>query len=299
MKLSDISASGFESKNLAFDKELTTDMQIKLRDLGILDPPVDGDFGPVSKLALRKFAALARIEFDQVITRPLAQALRDSGVDTLLPLTFGTDFASRVIKFMQLKDHWFARLPDYFNIVYVEGIDEDGSLNSDAPNQFNDRRLVIAIKDGRPTFRLNLDATTEPGDFFVNHPKNPKGAARIGFGQYKAWQVGIHRRGTPSAHEALVQVGPVKVHRDFNKDGKRTDDPVDIGSSFGINQHQGFNMPPTNIGKASAGCLVGRTNKGHQEFMKLVKADARFVARSGYTFITTVLAGDELRKTVG
>ena len=51
------------------------------------------------------------------------------------------------------------------------------------------------------------------------------------------------------------------------------------------------------IGRASAGCLVGRTRKGHREFMKIVKSDARYRANHGYRFMTGVLAGSELAGT--
>lgn len=299
MQLQAVPAGGVEIKALGLDKDLATEIQIKLRDLGMLDPPVDGDFGPVSKLALRTFAGLVNLEAAETISQPLAQALLNSGADTLLPIQLGTDFASRIIKYMQLKNYWVARAPRFLNIVYVEGANEDGTLNDDAPNKFNDRRLVIEIKNGKPTFRANFEATTEPGDFFTLHPENPKGAARIAFDQFKAWRVGTHKAGTPSAHEALVQIDNIRVHRDFNQDRSRKGDAIDVGSGFGVNQHKGFNMPPNNIGKASAGCLVGRTNVGHQEFMTLVKTDPRFLANNGYKYMTTIIAGDDLNNTVG
>jgi hypothetical protein len=300
MRLSDVPADGVRDKDLALDKELANDIQIRLRDFGILDPPVDGDFGPVSRLALVEFAKLVGLKFDEVVTKPLAQALIENSSASLLPLELGSDFASRIIRYMQLKDYWIARLPKYLNIVYVEGVDADGTPNEDEPNKWNDRRIVIEIKNKKPTILNNWDATTEPGRKFVLHPMNPKGAARIAFGQYKAWRVGFHNQSKPSKHEALVQVDVITVHRDLNKDFKRTGDKTDVGSGFAINQHKGFNMPVGDIGPASAGCLVGRTNKGHEEFMALVKTDLRFKeASKGYKYITTVIAGDDLKKTVG
>jgi hypothetical protein len=125
---------------------------------------------------------------------------------------------------------------------------------------------------------------------------NRAGAARIAFGQYKAWKVGTHGNSQP--HEALVQVSPVLVHRDLNKDFIRTRDRVFEGL-FGINQHHGYDLLLTNIGQASAGCLVGRTRKGHREFMSLVKSDRRYQKNRNYTFITTIIAGDDLVKSMG
>ena len=299
MKLQDIPAAGLTFKDLGVEKDCARDIQIRLRDLGILDPPVDGQFGAVSQLALRVFGKLVGQPVEQTITKALAQALVDTSSASLLPLETGNDFAGRIIKYMQLKDYWIARAPGFLNIVYVEGANADGSLNDDAPNKWNDRRLVIQIKNRKPVIVGNWEATTEPGFHFTFKPMNPKGAARIAFGQYKAWRVGFHNASKKSKHEALVQAGDITVHRDFNKDMKRTGDKTDVGSGFAVNHHKGFNMPPGEIGQASAGCLVGRLNKEHEDFMALVKTDPRYKdASHGYMFMATIIAGDDLNKTV-
>jgi hypothetical protein len=158
---------------------------------------------------------------------------------------------------------------------------------------------VIAIEGGKPVIKMNVLATTEPGRFYTENPENPGGAARIAFNQYKSWRVGTHKAGKPSAHEALVQVADIAVHRDKNKDGKRTGDAIDIGSAFGINQHSGHNQDPNNIGKASAGCLVSQSDLDHKHFMALVKTDPRYGANHGYRFMSTVIAGDDLKKVIG
>src|SRR5258706_65591 len=159
--------------------------------------------------------------------------------------------------------------------------------------------MVIGIEDLEAKILLNVLATTEPSRFFSESPENPEGAARIAFGQYKAWRVGIHKAGKPTAHEALVQAGELSVHRDLNKDGKRAGDKIDVGSGFGINQHSGHNASANDIGRASAGCLVGRSHVEHKEFMKLVKTDPRFLrATNGYKYITAVIAGDDLKNQV-
>jgi hypothetical protein len=123
-----------------------------------------------------------------------------------------------------------------------------------------------------------------PGAYYTEHPVNPAGAARIEFGQYQAWRVGMHR----GDHEALVQRGKVTVCRDLNKDMIRTGDARDIADNFGINQHgpSGAEEAPDSVGKFSAGCLVGKTMAGHRAFMAIVKADPRFVA----VFRTAILA---------
>lgn len=179
----------------------------------------------------------------------------------------------------------------YYNIIYIEGMNANGTLNSDAPNQFNDRRLVLQTVGGIPQIIGNWEATTEPGSHYTYSPMNSGGAARIKFGQYTSWRVGMH--GTRDRHEALVQVAPVSVHRDFNKDFIRSRDRIDSGL-FGINQHWGYDLPFNNIATASAGCLVGRTRGGHREFMNLVKQDVRYKKDPSFIFTTTIIPGDEL-----
>ena len=173
----------------------------------------------------------------------------------------------------------------------------DGTLNQNIPNQFNDVRLVLVLKNATPTIIGKWEGTTEPGKFWTEHPMTSQGAARIAFGQYKAWAVGFHH-GDPE-HEALVQVNVLKVHRDLNQDYSRKGDKIDVGSGFGINQHWGYDLPVNDLGRSSAGCLVGRTKKGHREFMALVKDDPRYNATQSYKFLTTVMDGaDLMRQTV-
>lgn len=202
--------------------------------------------------------------------------------------------ADRIVRYMEAKGYQVFKLPKHYNIVYVEGMNADGTLNNDAPNEWNDLRLVIEFQDGVPKIVGDWISTTEPGSKFTYNPMNSKGAARIKFGQYQAWQVGFHGSGN-ARHEALVQVCPITVHRDFDKNFLRTGDKLDTGL-FGCNQHWGYDYPLNDIRGASAGCLVGRTTSGHQEFMGLIKQDARYEANKNYIFFATVIPGDDLIK---
>ncbi|GAX43450.1 peptidoglycan binding domain-containing protein [Tolypothrix sp. NIES-4075] len=202
--------------------------------------------------------------------------------------------AERIIRYMRLKNYIVFEGKKNYNIVYVEGMNEDGTLNNDAPNQFNDRRIVIEVINNVPKIVNHWQATTEPGDYYTYHPMNPKGAARIAFGQYQAWKVGTHGNSEP--HEALVQVEPITVCRDLNQDFKRTGDKLDTGI-FAINQHWGYDAPVGDIKNTSAGCLVGRRREGHREFMRIIKSDRRYQVDEDYVFYTTVIAGDDLIKS--
>lgn len=298
---------------------LAGEFQTRLVGLGLLDPVFGGDattpFGPVSKVsglldgetrnALFEFCKISGIKYDDtLLTGTQLEAMDKAKPETFLPIEFDnkstddapTRLAKRVLRYLRAKGYWIARSPEMYNIVYVEGLNSDGSLNSDTFDQWNDRRLVIQIqKGGKPLLVINDQGTTEPGKFYTQNPLNPQGAARIAFGQYKAWMVGMHQMKQP----ALVQRGPVRVHRDLDKNGKRnSSDPIDIGDWFGINQHSTSpTLVPDLVGKFSAGCLVGRRYNSHLAFLRVVKKDVRYLLNNGYLFVTTVIPGDDLVRT--
>lgn len=197
----------------------------------------------------------------------------------------------RIIDYMEQNRYQIFRNEKELNIIYIEGMNPDGTPNDDAPNQFNDVRMVIGFESDEPIALGIWEGTTEPGRRYTVKPMNKAGAARIAFGQYRAWSIGRHGNSEP--HEALIQVAPVKVHRDYNKDFIRTGDRIDEGL-FGINQHYGYDLPRSNIGLASAGCLVGRTRAGHREFMRIVKSDRRYQKNKAFIFTTTIIPGDKL-----
>ena len=52
---------------------------------------------------------------------------------------------------MKRQGYFICRHWDCKNIVYLEGVNADGSLNNDAPNVFNDVRIVFSVaKDEDP-----------------------------------------------------------------------------------------------------------------------------------------------------
>lgn len=285
------------TKAISFDElaqtpELAKFAQSHLVRLGLLDPPVDGQFGPLSRQALQEFQTVMKLS-EADFGPKTRRALEDT--KEVIPLQLGNDFGSRIIKYMKQKNYFVAVGEQTYNIVYVEGVDSDGKPNADTFNEWNDRRLVIEFANGIPHVVNDWLATTEPGEGPTARPYHPnKGAARIAFGQYKAWRVDTHSGASgANSHEALVQFADVKVHRDFNKDGFRTGDAIDTGC-FGINQHWGYDMPV--VDNASAGCLVGKSTSGHEDFMRLIKQDQRYQLNKQYLFFTTIIAGDKLDK---
>ncbi|AFY57244.1 hypothetical protein Riv7116_4833 [Rivularia sp. PCC 7116] len=279
---------------IAADKELAKHVQEVLIWHKLLAPPADGKFGPISASALREFQELTKSDELGFLGFDTAKKLIETPPGVLIQeLTLNNDLASRIVKYMLFKDYHVDRKVDEYNIIYIEGMNPNGTLNSDKPNSFNDLRVVIQIVGRTPKIIGIWEATTEPGFHYTYNPMNSKGAARIKFGQYKAWRVGRH--GNAERHEALIQVSDITVHRDFNQDMIRTGDKLNTGR-FAINQHYGYDYPRNNISYASAGCLVGRTRKGHREFMRLIKQDWRYQNNPNYRFMTTIIAGDDLVK---
>jgi len=220
---------------------------------------------------------------------------RPSAPGAAQPLA-ASDLAGRIVAAMERKGYSVDRGSGEINIVYVEGMNADGTPNINEANKWNDLRMVIRFDNGAPEIVSLWPATTEPGRYWVEHAAGERarelGPARIEFGQYKAWQVGKHHPNKPSGHEALIQTGgEVTVCRDLNKDGLRTGDKRDIGD-FGINQHWGYNL--SEVDNASAGCLVGQSMDGHRAFMAIVKSDPRYKADHDHVFATAVLPATDV-----
>ena len=172
------------------------------------------------------------------------------------------------------------------NIIGLEGLNPDFTLNDDKPNHFNDLFILLGInKDGKFRYLQKSVGTTEPSSHYTYNRINSKGAARIEIDvkHEKIWQFGYHGRGN-GRHLALLQIGnAVCVRRDHNQDFARTGDKLDCGY-HGINFHCGYDNPTTNIGRASAGCQVIRSRKEHAASMEHLKRDYYYTRNNKHRF---------------
>ncbi|MEA5574774.1 hypothetical protein [Calothrix sp. UHCC 0171] len=188
------------------------------------------------------------------------------------------------------KQNWEIRTGQgKYNIFYVQGMSPSGIRNDNTPNQFNDSRFLVEVN---PTPKLvgAWEASIEPGTHYAKKPMNPKGTAQIQVpGQYKAWRVGKHK----NRELALVQVAPVDIIRDTNRNGKIDALDEKEHSQIGANQHSASDQKF--VDDASAGCPVGRTSKGHQEFMGFLQQDLDYKNNKNFVFSTGFLAAKELR----
>ena len=126
---------------------------------------------------------------------------------------------------------------------------------SKVPNEFNDY-IFEAYNDenGLPHVRVNA-ATTDPGLYWLAHPMNDKGCAILKKGYYHAcWEEGMHL----GKYKALVQVGPMTVYRDNNRDSNLDIIPgTEDTGLFGINHHRASEWDTLpEVGQYSAGCQV-------------------------------------------
>jgi|GEM_PF-6065264 len=295
---------GFEA--IAENKVLATQIQEVLIYLGLLSSTPDGKFGPISAGALKRFQELLKSEEQGFLGKDTAKKLIETKREQIPTPPLPNNLAGRIVKYMLNQNYVVATGNKEFNIVYVEGMNANGTLNNDEPNEFNDLRLVIEFVSGVPKIVDSWEATTEPGTHYTHNPMDQvkNAAARIKFGQYKAWRIAQH--GIAAPHRALVQVEPISVYRDLNRDFSRAGDFVDTGI-FAINQHWGYDFPRNDVNIAGAGCLVGRTTDGHVEFLNIIEQDRRYLAtpiraaifpgdpsERTYVFYTTIIPGDEL-----
>ena len=173
---------------LSADRALATDVQKSLISYGILDPPADGKFGPVSNWALAEFAASRPYDLKAGFTPHLSKLLL--GPESC-PFYRHADLAGRIAACMNQYNYWINRHPDCYNIVYIEGMNiVDGTRNDNKPNEFNDFRCLLTIdRHGKPQLAGIWKATTEPQILDATSYKIQKGppALRLVNTKHGAW----------------------------------------------------------------------------------------------------------------
>jgi hypothetical protein len=268
------------------------ELQARLAHHGLLDPPADGLLDPATQWALAAFCAAAGTPFEGGLHPSTAKALL--APTPVLPVHPGTDLAGRVAAALLRRGDPMPRHPDLPAIVYVEGLDLDGRAISRRPDAFDDLRLLLRIAPGgRPEILGAWEATTASGRPAVEEPAEPQGAPRLARGWHRAWVLGRTAIGTELEQEALVQVAPLPVTRDADRDFHRGGDPQERGL-YVIDQHGGFDAPRERVGGIGAGCLVGRAQAGHGEFLAALRRDPRWQANAAWRFGTSILGAEEL-----
>jgi hypothetical protein len=154
--------------------------------------------------------------------------------------------------------------------------------NNRVPDSFDDTIVVMWKHKGLWTFK-QYPATTDPGLYYLNHPLSPQGTAILHEGQYlQSFCIGLHQ----GKYRALVQVKPLTVIRDFNKDNY-----LDYSSGrketgmFGINIHRAnLNGKTINVNQWSAGCQVFADSAQFAEFITLCEQAQKYWGKT-FTYI--------------
>lgn len=160
-------------------------------------------------------------------------------------------------------------------------------VNYNTPNVFDDSIHVLFTDNTGQQRVISWPATTDPGTYWLQNPMNAQGTAILKPGQYTgSHALGMHR----GQYLALVQVRPVTVVRDFNRDGN-----ADYQSGreetglFGINIHRALSSGTTKkIDSYSAGCQVFANA---EDFGVLLQLAERHKQLYGNTFTYTLLHG--------
>ena len=174
---------------------------------------------------------------------------------------------------------WFSSGDYNLNIV---GVRKSGH---EVTNHFDDCITLSYKVDGDWKFHC-WQATTDPGEYWIDNPLNDAGCAILVPGQYRSsHKIGLHQ----GKYEALRQKTAVKVYRDGDLDDEYDHDPETIQEGlFGINIHR--SNPYTEsyyVNKWSAGCQVFKRVEDFNDFMEICHtAENKWGNSFTYTLIT-------------
>lgn len=111
------------------------------------------------------------------------------------------------------------------------------------------------------------------------------GTAILKTGQYRgAYQLGRHGSGAWQ-HDALIQVKPVTIYRDANRDAILDTDVKETTGLYGINIHAASLWQDLDrIGEYSAGCQVLRRAIDLAKLVDLCRQQIRHIGVNSFTY---------------
>lgn len=179
--------------------------------------------------------------------------------------------------------------------IFLVGVREKIEIKQREGDKFIDKMLIVD-PNKMDQFPETYQITTSPSVAYYGSPKrslNPAGVAIMQPGSYD-YKIGIHKKGSPTQHEALLQNGKMKINR-FKlgtADSIKTYEPgeEDTGDEYGINIHRGSKAPGICVGPYSAGCQVFANGDDFNKFMTTIKASTE----NGGEFIYVLIDNDEL-----
>lgn len=184
-----------------------------------------------------------------------------------------------IIKSAEKLGYKFDTRPNKLNII--------GIRNSKATSQdkFDDLLAYFTYNENGNLVGKVVAGTTDPSTYFLKSPMNVKGAAILKSGQYKdAYAIGLHR----GQYEALVQVKPVTVIRDSDRNAYINYFAPTQTGLYGINIHKSTKGKSNEdiIDRDSAGCQVFRNILDFMDMMRLAQTSRK---KYGNTFTYTLI----------
>ncbi len=187
-------------------------------------------------------------------------------------------FLSKIKGILRSKGYELYTKPNQLNIVGIRS-------TSTIPNRFDDE-IHVFYKVAPLKWHYHVyKVTTDPGTFWLRNPMQPQGTAILAQGQYKgAYRIGLHQ----GKYKALVQVKPITVIRDYDRDAKLDfRNGIKSKGLFGINIHRAsLNGITKQVDKYSAGCQVFANINEFKEFLSLCEKHLTLYGNSfTYTLI--------------
>lgn len=145
---------------------------------------------------------------------------------------------------------------------------------SDACGAWDDAIGVAYVQPDRSIAAHLYRGTTDPGREGIGKGRHPRGVATLIPGQHRRiWTFGIHAKGRPSAHDALVQAGQVNgVWRDQTEDGRVPRSGKVYTDAAGINLHRASRFGSTGqVGDYSHGCQVLQQPQSLAEILSICR----------------------------
>lgn len=205
------------------------------------------------------------------------------------------------------KYRWFGD-PFNMNMVFIRH-----PLRDQSKDAFDDTGVIAWIDDQGNERSFCYPVTVDPGLYYLQKPMGANGCAIMLPGQY----LGSHALGLHKGRKALIQVKPVLVYRDNDRDvlldepdwleatpeivGAMTGQASGYDSMrrihrgmFGINIHGMLSDMSKRIGQGSAGCTVIRSQADDRYRLDLVALQKKYLGTSAMSY--TLLRAKEVVK---